>query len=320
VELTWDGTPQGFKTFDERNTGLGSDWDEYVFESLSTTDLSNGIGGIQVEITNGQDTSTGGDTEVEAVYIEVKYVCTEEAANCPYCSVVQEVQMTGCRDSSNDPIMHCWEYQGTVDCGDTVDVKVRCDPDLPVTDSNKWSLQKFQRSCASPITPSETGVLTFDEECDKPPSFYGQWDDTTDCQCCFDNCCDWDGTGGRLVFTEGPFGSEVTCYDTGEFSLRRISNYVWEYASGIDGPLPNGDELFVQITCDPNKNIASDDINERLTKWSIVDGTLDFPCATNFRWTGATVTTPTCDKNTGFEFAFDSLDGCTGSTCEDPDD
>ena len=327
VDLMWAGAWQGFKLHSERERGPVFDrreWDQYRWDIV--TDLSAGVSGIGMEILNGWNENESNctqycgedETEVDAAYIEVEYVCNEDAPECPYCSHTEEIQMTGCREDfyPNAIIPHCWEYFGEVDCGDTVALKVYCDPDLPVSDSGKWTLTQFDRSCADPVTPSATGVLSNPEECDKSPSFYGKWAETKDCECCREHCCDWDGSAA-VTFLNG----ETPCFDV-SYTLTKRSDYIWEFgSSGIGDASPvygdlGGNDYYLRLSCDPDKSLSdSDEIKE---KWTILD--IDLPCAENFRVVGGSspwLSPPSCDNPPNFHLAFDSMAGCTGSTCPD---
>ena len=295
VELTWAGTPQGFKPHSEAERP-GGEWEQYKWDIV--TDLSNGVAGNAMKITNGLNTTQSdpyGDMLVKAAYIEVDYVCNQDAPDCPYCSHSEEIQMTGCREDfyPNAIIPHCWEYFGKVECGDTVALKVYCDPDLPVSDSGKWTLTQFDRSCAVPMTPSATGVLSNPEECDESPSFYGKWTQTKDCDCCREHCCDFDGNATL----------DYGCWSQ-PFTMTKISEHIWEFgSSGIGDARPTygdlgGNDFYARLSCDPDKDIS--DFPQKLIKWTLLS--YDLPCGGPGHYpvgplTGAAgyVTFPECD-------------------------
>ena len=181
VQLKWNNASQD-PIWRDATTSHSYEGSWSQFKYTINNSLAAGISNNTVKIVN-EDSSapyTGDDTEVEAVYVEVEYTCNGSLNECPSCLVNQEVQFTPCAGVSN-----CWEYNGNVSCGDNVSLKVTCDTsnDDP-TDASKWSLEKFNRNCASPVTPSATGIVTYEGLCNIPPIFYGEFSNSSDCDCC----------------------------------------------------------------------------------------------------------------------------------------
>jgi hypothetical protein len=301
VNLMWDGAWLGKKIHAEKETGICCEWEKYTWDV--TDDLSNGVSNIQMEIINGPNAGQdGGDTAVQAAYVEVHYNCSDADPKCPYCRFVQEIQFT--KSGANN-----WEYNGPLDCGDEVSIEVSCDTNLHAGNTNKWSLEKLERPCATPIYPVGTGLAADSQSCDQPPIFTGTWADTKDCECClFDaGCCDWDGVA-NFVFYEGggPFGENLEhltdqqpCYQM-TVTLTKISEFVYEFDGNV-----NGDAFHLKTTCNKDKKI------DEANKWTV--DILSMPCFENFRITGIQKP-PLCGSPPSFFFAFDS-NTCSNWIC-----
>ena len=296
VQLTWNNVPQDPIWFDARvSHSYGGYW--YQVKYNINDSLTNGISDNSIKLINedDQDPFRGDDTEVEALYVEVEYTCNGSLDQCPSCVVEEEVQFTPCAGVSN-----CWEYNGNVSCGDNVSLKVTCDTsNNDPTDASKWSLEKFDRNCASPVTPSATGVVTYEGLCNIPPVFYGEFSDSSDCDCCQEDCCEWDGKAS-FNFYSGTYGVGTPCYSQ-DFNMTKISNHVWEFDGDLDG-----DTLYLKVSCD--ETISPSNTN----KWTVES--VSFPCMPNFRADG-TVVIATCNNAPVFNFIWDGASLCSNWTC-----